>query len=94
VACLQQWQIDYWTARKIAIEADLVVIQACITSLLLSNGVQSYQLNTGQTTQMVTRQSITGIRTTQKDLQRELYDILALLNCDSNGRTVYVRPGF
>jgi hypothetical protein len=91
---LQQWQIDFYTARKVAIEVDLANINTCLTALIVSNGVQSYQLNTGQTTQMVTRQNVSGIRTLQRELQRELYDLLALLNGDCSGRTVYVRPGF
>jgi hypothetical protein len=94
VACLEQWQLDFYNARKAQIDADLININACLTALLLTSGVQSYQLNTGQTTQMVTRQSVSGIRTLQKDLQRELYDILALLNGNCSGRTIYVRPGF
>lgn len=94
MACLEQWQLDFYNARKAQIDADLININACLTALLLTSGVQSYQLNTGQTTQMVTRQSVSGIRTLQKDLQRELYDILALLNGNCSGRTIYVRPGF
>jgi N-acetylmuramoyl-L-alanine amidase len=94
MACLEQWQIDYWTSRKTQIEADLANISACLTALLTANGVQTYTLSTGQTSQTVSRQGLSGVRALQASLQRELYDILSLLNDGTVGRAIYVRPDF
>jgi hypothetical protein len=88
---LPQWKIDYYTARRLRLEADIALLDAALTAFI-ANPISSYQLNTGQTQQMVTRASLPSLRTWRDQLQDELFEILGYLNCDS--RTVYVRPGF
>ena len=58
--------------------------------LALSSGAQQYQLNTGQTTQMVQRASLTALKTTLSSLMNERATTRARLY----GGSIHVRPAF
>lgn len=89
--CVPQWQIDFWTQRLAAKQALLAAYDAAQTAL--STGVTQYTINTGQTTQTVTRASLSSIAALIKQLEREIQELMdALSGCDS--RAAYVRPGF
>jgi hypothetical protein len=90
-ACLPQWQLDEYTTRRAEIEALLVSLNAALASLI-ANPTVSYTLNTGQTSQQVTRQSIPALRAWVDDLRAERWQILEALN--STPRSGYFRPGF
>jgi hypothetical protein len=88
---LPQWKLDYYNRRAALITAELAALNACLLAFV-GNPITSYQLSTGQTMQQVTRAGLPSIRAWRDDLERQLFDILGLLNCDSS--VVYVRPGF
>lgn len=86
-----QWQIDFWTLRLTNKIALLAAYDAASTAL--ATGVMSYTINTGQTTQTVTRSSVGQILGIIKQLEREIQELQELL-AGVDGRAVYVRPGF
>lgn len=79
------WIQERIAATKIAILA----YEAAI--LALSNGVQSYTLDTGQTRQSVTKQQLGSLRLQLTDLENRLQ---MLENKLAGGSALYVRPGF
>jgi len=86
-----QWQIDFWTSRLAAKLALLEKYDIAMTAL--AGGVTSYTINTGQTTQTVTRSSVNMIRTAMGALEAEIEELQDKLNgTDSN--SVYVRPDY
>jgi len=88
---LEQWQIDHYKRRQLAIEAELAALDACLLAFI-ANPTQSYSLNTGQTSQQVTRASLPALRAWRDGLHVELFDLLGALN--ASPRSLYVRPGF
>lgn len=88
---IPQWQIDYYNSRVAVIQAELALLNACLLAFI-ANPISQYSLNTGQTQQSVTRATLPSIRAWRDELERQLFEILGIINCDSS--TVYVRPGF
>jgi hypothetical protein len=88
---LEQWQIDHYTAKKVRIEAEIAKLDAAL-AYFLDGGAQSYTLNTGQTSQQVTRANLPALRAWRSDLDAQLFELLGLLN--GSMRSAYFRPGF
>lgn len=79
----------YWEERIAIVKALITAYDAAL--LALSTGaVQSYSLNTGQTTQSVTKQNITSLRATRDGLLNEL----ATLEARVCGAGVHLVPNF
>lgn len=80
---------EWLTARLEATKVLIVAYEAAI--LALSTGaVQSYQLDTGQTRQMVTKQQLSQLRNVLDALENRYATLQARLGC---GRA-YGRPAF
>jgi hypothetical protein len=79
----------FWSGRLEAKKAQLVAIDAAITAI--AGGVQSYQLNTGQTQQLVTKANVGSLRLLAKGLESEIATIEARLGC---GAQFNVEPGW
>lgn len=88
---LAQWQIDYYTSRRDSLLARLALVNAQIDAMLV-NPVKQYSLSTGQTSQQVTKLSLSELESLRSRLEAELLLILGYLNCDP--KSVYMRPGF
>jgi hypothetical protein len=75
-------------------QALLTAYNTALTAL--ASGVQSYTLNTGQTTQQVTKSSVGQLWAIVKQLDRDIVDLLTLLDTtgESGARTFIARPGF
>lgn len=76
-------------ARIVATRAMIVAYETAI--LALSNGAQSYSLDTGQTRQTVTRQQVGSLRLQLDALENRLAYYTNKLTGEN---TVIVRPGF
>jgi hypothetical protein len=72
-----------------ATKALIVAYQAAVLSLG-TGAVQSYQLDTGQTRQLVTKANLGSLRLSLDSL----YNLLATLEARLCGAGVYARPGF
>jgi hypothetical protein len=70
-----QWIIDRIAAKK----ALVVSYEAAIGAL--ATGAQSYQLNTGQTQQLVTRANLGSMRLMVKGLEGDISTLQARLGC-------------
>lgn len=69
-----------WTLERIAAKrAMIIAIEAAITSL--TTGAQSYQLDTGQTRQLVTKANLGSLRLTLQGLESDLSTLQARLGC-------------
>lgn len=79
----------FWAERLAAKKATLLAIDAAITAI--ASGVQSYQLNTGQTQQLVTKANVGSLRMLAKGLESEIATLEARLGC---GAQFNVRPGW
>lgn len=79
-----QWIIERIAAKK----ALVIAYEAGIAAL--STGAQSYQLNTGQTQQLVTRANLGSMRIALRGFESEIATLQARLGC---GR-FQVRPGW
>jgi hypothetical protein len=79
---------DFWLARIEAKKAMIIAIEEAITAL--AGGAFSYTLNTGQTTQTVTKQNIGSLRLLLSSLENDLASLEARL-C---GASVRVVPSF
>lgn len=78
-----------WIRERIAAKKALVIAyETAMTAL--STGAQSYQLNTGQTQQLVTKANLGSMRLVVNNLESDIATLQARL-C---GATVYVRPGW
>lgn len=75
-------------------QALLSAYNAAITAL--ASGVQSYTINTGQTSQQVTRASLAQLTAYVRQLDRDIVDLLNLLDTtgETGSRVVIARPGF
>jgi hypothetical protein len=82
--CDTAWILSRIAAKKALIEQ----IETAIASI--ATGAQSYQLNTGQTQQLVTKGNVASLRLTLKDLESDIVTLQARLGC---GR-FNVRPGW
>lgn len=78
----------FWQARLTAVEAQIVAYESAV--LALGNGVQSYELNTGQTTQRVTKVDLIRLSNLLDGLLNRRQTIRALLN----GGSTHVTPNF
>jgi hypothetical protein len=67
----------FWQARLTAVEAQIVAYEAAV--LALGSGVQSYELNTGQTTQRVTKVDLVRLSNLLDGLMNRRQTIRALL---------------
>lgn len=76
-------------ARITATEALIVAYEDAVTALV-SGGVQTYTLDTGQSTQTVTRLQLS---TLNRNID-SLYNRLATLQARLNGGSVNMRPGW
>jgi hypothetical protein len=80
---------DEWIQQRIAAKKALLIeIETAITTV--ATGAQSYQLNTGQTQQLVTRANLGSLRLMASGLESEIVALQARLGC---GR-FNVRPGW
>lgn len=79
-----------WLEQRVAAKKALIVQYETALSLLAVTGVQSYQLDTGQTRQMVTRANVRDLREAVAALESEL----AVLEAQLNGAGFQVTPGF
>lgn len=82
---------EFYAERLATKQARLLQLEAVYESIL-NGGTQSYTLNTGATTQQVTRHNIATLGLQIKLLEGEILDLLNKAN--GNGRTLIVRPGF
>jgi hypothetical protein len=80
---------QFWRDRLAAKQAQLAAIETAITAV--SSGVQSYQLNTGQTQQLVTKANLGSLRLMAKDLESDIATLQARL---CGGAQFNVRPGW
>ncbi len=79
-----QWTLDRIAAKK----ALIIAYETAITAL--STGAQSYQLNTGQTQQLVTRANLGSMRLVLKDLEADISALEARLGCgQAQGRPAW-----
>ena len=72
-------------------KATVRALSAAITAFAISN-IQNYQLDTGQTRQMVTRASLATLRDTRAELLNEIAVLEVRLGCGSG--STHVVPGF
>jgi hypothetical protein len=84
MSCDNQWTDDRIASTKSLIEKYEQAIDA------LSNGTASYSLNTGQTSQTVTKQNITSLMKTLQSLENRL----ATLQARRSGGSVNVKPAW
>jgi hypothetical protein len=79
-----------WIAGRIAAKkAEVAALDAAITAL--NAGAQSYQLDTGQTRQSVTRAQLGQLASRQRDLENDILMLQQRLNgCGS----IHVRPSW
>lgn len=75
-------------ARITAVEAQIVAYETALLSL--GSGVQSYELNTGQTTQRVTKVDLLRLQSIIDSLLNRRATLRALLN----GGGTYVTPNY
>lgn len=79
-----------WLEARITKTKELIVAYEDAILQLSTGAVQSYSLNTGQTTQSVTKQQLSQIKNTLESLENRLATLEARLGC---GRA-YGRPAF
>jgi hypothetical protein len=80
---------DIWRERLAAKKALLLACDVAITAVLA--GAQSYQLNTGQSQQLVTKANVGSVRLLMKQLETEISTLQLRLNgCASFN----MRPGW
>jgi hypothetical protein len=78
-----------WIVERIAAKKALVIqYEAAIAAL--STGAQSYQLNTGQTQQLVTRANLGSMRIALRGFESDISTLQARLGC----ARFQVRPGW
>ncbi len=80
---------DFWRQRLEAKKALLLACDAAVTAIL--GGAQSYQLNTGQTQQLVTKANVGSVRLLMQGLESE---IATLQNRLGGCSSFNVRPGW
>lgn len=78
----------YWEERIAIVKALILKYDAAIDAL--AGGVQQYSLNTGQTTQSVTKANLTSLR----DMRSSLLNELATLEARVCGAGVHIVPNF
>jgi hypothetical protein len=79
---------DYLAAQIANVKATIVAYDTAI--LALATGAQNYQLDTGQTRQMVTKANLASLR----DTRSELFNELATLDARLCGGVVRVIPSW
>jgi len=82
---------DFYSARIEQVQAQIIAFEDALTAFAANGAVQSYTIDTGQTTQTVTRSNLSQLRNTVTSL----YNQLATLEARVNGcGTVQARPGW
>lgn len=79
----------FWEARIEAVQAQIIAYEAAITAL--SSGAQSYQLDTGQTRQIVNRAQLATLKNVLDGLYNQLTTLCARVY---GSQVLYYRPGF
>ncbi len=85
-------ELARYQLERVRLETLLTNLDTCLDAFV-ANPVTSYMLNTGQTTQQVTKSNLGEIEAWRGRVFAQLMAILRMLN-DVDGATVYVRPGF
>jgi hypothetical protein len=78
-------------ARIVATQAQIVAFEDALTAFAANGALQSYTIDTSQTTQTVTRANLTQLRNTVTSLYNQLATLEARLN---GSGTVTVVPGW
>jgi len=78
----------FWTDRLAAAKAMVAAYDAAILALV--SGAQSYQLDTGQTRQLVSKANLASLRSARDGLLNEV----ATLEARTCGRGTHVVPNF
>lgn len=79
-----------WLQSRITRTQEMIVAHEDAIDALVA-GAQMYQLDTGQTRQMVTKANLSALRKTLAELEARLEDYDSRLN---GGANVFVEPGF
>lgn len=80
----------FWEAQLASAKQAATAIQAAILALTIG-GIQSYQLDTGQTRQLVTRASLSSLREALSSTLNLVATLEIRLGC---GGSTHVKPGF
>lgn len=81
---------DFLIARIEVTKGLIVAYEDAVLALSAANGVQSYTLNTGQSTQTVTRSDVSSLNA----MLNSLYNRLATMEARLKGGTTHVRPAW
>lgn len=81
---------EFTKERIAATKALIVAYEDAVTALSAQDGVQSYSLDTGQSTQSVTRANIPNMNR----MLDTLYNRLATLEARLNGASITARPAW
>ena len=79
-----------WADQLTVLRALVVAYNAALLAFATSN-IQSYQLDSGQTRQLVTRAQLATLRDTRNDLLNDLSVLEGRVNCSN---TLIMVPGF
>lgn len=79
MTCIDCDDRQYWIDQIAATKALITAIQAAVTAI--SAGAQSYQLDTGQSRQLVTRANVASLRLTLAALYSDIATFQARLGC-------------
>jgi hypothetical protein len=79
----------WYEAQVATLKAQIVALQQVATQIM-AGGIQSYQLDTGQTRTLVTRINVSALFDEIRKLQNELQTLDAYLN----GASFHMIPGF
>jgi hypothetical protein len=80
----------FWSDQLAEMKAEVVIYNAAIRAFASSN-IQSYQLDTGQSRQLVTRANLATLRDTRDSLLNDI-DVLESRLCGTG--TLRMVPGF
>jgi hypothetical protein len=81
----------FWQEQLTSLRATVRALNGAILAFATSN-IQNYQLDSGQTRQMVTRASLATLRDTRAELMNEIAMLEIRLGCASG--STHVVPGF
>lgn len=87
----QFWKDELDNAKILLVEVEKA-IYALTTDMVLSAGVQSYTLNTGQDSQTVTRADISQLYFKRAELIKNINDLERMLGMHGAARVII--PGF
>lgn len=80
----------FWSDQLTAAKAMVTAYNAAILAFATSN-IQSYQLDTGQTRQLVSRAALSTLKNTRDSLLSEVAGLEARLGCRG---TTHMMPGY